>query len=72
MTTSLKAFEAEEMLSIELPKVMRRQERAETAVPVAEAVEGRSFYIVTTLLGGVMFLLAVFACFIMSQTLLLR
>jgi hypothetical protein len=65
-------LEAKETLPIELLSVVNRQGKAETEVPAAEAAEGRSFYIVTTLLGGVMFLLAVFACFIMSQTLLLR
>jgi hypothetical protein len=70
MTTA--ALEPKETLHAERLSAVRRQEKAETAEPVAEAAEGRSFYIVTTLLGGVMFLLAIFACFIMSQTLLLR
>jgi len=70
MTTGGKALEVKETRHAERLSAVRRQEPAETPLPVAEVVEGRAFYIVTTLLGGVMFLLAVFASFILVQTLL--
>lgn len=59
-----------ETLPIEMYSVVRR--KAEAAKPVVEAVEGDSFYIITTLLGIVMLLLAGLDFFIMSQTMLLR